>query len=286
MSGAVMSVWFITGASRGLGLELAVSALGRGDQVIATARDPQAIAKALPEASESMLAVQLDVTDEKQAAAAVAAGVERFGRIDVLVNNAGYGLFGGVEEISDAEARALFDTNVFGLLNVTRAALPTLRSQGAGRIINIGSSAGFFSSAGRGLYGASKSAVEAITEALHAELAPLGIHVTVVEPGSFRTQFLTAGSQRQARQIIPAYDGTVGQLRTAIEAGNGHQPGDPVQAAAAIRQLAAAPEPPLRLQLGSDCVNLVEGKLTSVAIELGQWRDLALSTDFAAKAAS
>jgi NAD(P)-dependent dehydrogenase (short-subunit alcohol dehydrogenase family) len=277
-----MSVWFITGASRGLGLELAVSALGRGDQVIATARDPQAIEKALPEERGSMLAVQLDVTDQKQAEAAVAAGVERFGRIDVLVNNAGYGLFGGVEEICDAEARALFDTNVFGLLNVTRAALPTLRSQGAGRIINIGSSAGFASSAGRGLYGASKSAVESITEALHAEVAPLGIHATVVEPGSFRTQFLTADSQRQARQIISAYDGTVGQLRAAIEAGNGHQPGDPVKAAAAIRQLAAAPEPPLRLQLGSDCVNLVEGKLTSVAIELGQWRDLALSTDFAA----
>jgi NAD(P)-dependent dehydrogenase (short-subunit alcohol dehydrogenase family) len=277
-----MSVWFITGASRGLGLELAASALARGDQVIATARDPQAIAQALPEGRESMLALQLDVTDQKQVAAAVAAGVDRFGRIDVLVNNAGYGLFGGVEEICDAEARALFDTNVFGLLNVTRAALPTLRSQGTGRIINIGSSAGFASSAGRGLYGASKSAVEAITEALHAELAPLGIHATVVEPGSFRTQFLSASSQRQATQIIPAYDGTVGQLRAGIEAGNGHQPGDPVQAAAAIRQLAAAPEPPLRLQLGSDCVSLVEGKLTSVARELGQWRGLALSTDFAA----
>jgi NAD(P)-dependent dehydrogenase (short-subunit alcohol dehydrogenase family) len=279
-----MSVWFITGASRGLGLELATSALAHGDQVVATARDPKAIARALPEGSEgseSMLAVQLDVTDQKQAAAAVSAGVDRFGRIDVLVNNAGYGLFGGVEEISDAEARALFDTNVFGLLNVTRAALPTLRSQGAGRIINVGSSAGFAASAGRGLYGASKSAVEAITEALRAELAPLGIHASVVEPGSFRTQFLTADSQRQARQIIPAYDGTAGQLRAGIQAGNGHQPGDPVQAAAAIRQLAAAPEPPLRLQLGSDCVNLVEGKLASVAGELGQWRDLALSTDFA-----
>jgi NAD(P)-dependent dehydrogenase (short-subunit alcohol dehydrogenase family) len=277
----MMSVWFITGAARGLGLELAASAVTYGDQVIATARDPQAIAKALPEGSESMLTVQLDVTDQEQAAAAVSAGVERFGRVDVLVNNAGYGLFGGVEEISDAEARAVFDTNVFGLLNVTRAALPTLRSQGAGHIINIGSSAGFFSSAGRGLYGASKSAVEAITEALHAELAPLGIRATVVEPGSFRTQFLTADSQRQARQIIPAYDGTAGQLRAGIEAGNGHQPGDPVKAAAAIRALAAAPDPPLRLQLGSDCVTLVEGKLASVAAELGHWRDLALSTDFA-----
>jgi NAD(P)-dependent dehydrogenase (short-subunit alcohol dehydrogenase family) len=275
-----MSVWFITGASRGLGFELAASALAHGDQVIATGRDPHAIDRALPGGSESVLTVTLDVTDQEQAAAAVAAGTRRFGRIDVLVNNAGYGLFGGVEEISDAEARALFDTNVFGLLNVTRAALPTLRSQRAGRIINIGSSAGFAASAGRGLYGAAKAAVEAISEALRAELAPLGIHVTVVEPGSFRTQFLTEDSQRQARQVIPAYDGTAGQLRAGIQAGNGHQPGDPVKAAAAIRQLAAAPEPPLRLQLGGDCVTLVEGKLASVAAELGHWRDLALSTDF------
>ena len=139
-------------------------------------------------------------------------------------------------------------------------------------------------SAGRGLYGASKAAVEAITEAiteaLRAELAPLGIRVTVVEPGSLRTEFLTAGSRRQAKQAIADYDGTVGKLRDAIQASNGHQPGDPVKAAAAIRQLAAIPEPPLRLPLGSDCVTLVEGKLDSVARELGQWRDLALSTDF------
>jgi NAD(P)-dependent dehydrogenase (short-subunit alcohol dehydrogenase family) len=277
-----MSVWFITGASRGLGLELTAAALAAGDQVIATAREPKAIVAAFPDAGESLLAVPLDVTDAGQAEAAVAAGTGRFGRIDVLVNNAGYGLFGGVEEASDAEVRALFDTNVFGLLNVLRAALPVLRAQGAGRIVNIGSSAGFAASAGRGLYGASKSAVEAITEALRAELAPLGIHATVVEPGSFRTEFLTEDSRRQPEQAIPAYGGTVGELRSAIEAGNGRQPGDPVRAAAAIRRLAAAAEPPLRLQLGSDCVTLVEGKLAAVAGELAQWRDLALSTDFPA----
>jgi NAD(P)-dependent dehydrogenase (short-subunit alcohol dehydrogenase family) len=275
-----MSVWFITGASRGFGLELAASALAHGDQVIATARDPRAVLDALPEAGDSLLAVRLDVTDDEQAAAAVAAGIERFDRIDVLVNNAGYGLFGGIEEISAAEAHALFDTNVFGLLNVTRAALPTLRSQGAGRIVNIGSSAGFAAGAGRGIYGATKFAIEAITEALRAELAPLGIHATVVEPGSFRTQFLTSGSRRRAAVGIPAYADTVGKLHAAIEANNGHQPGDPAKAVAAIRQLATADEPPLRLQLGSDCVTLVEGKLASVANELGRWRELALSTDF------
>jgi NAD(P)-dependent dehydrogenase (short-subunit alcohol dehydrogenase family) len=274
------TVWFITGASRGFGLELTAAALAHEHQVIATARDPQAVSQALPEAGESLLAARLDVTDGEQAAAAVAAGTARFGRIDVLVNNAGYGLFGGVEEVSAAEARELFDTNVFGLLNVTTAVLPVLRAQGSGRIINIGSSAGFASSAGRGLYGASKSAVESITEALYAKLAPLGIHATIVEPGSFRTGFLSAGSRRLAQEVIPAYADTVGALRTGVEAGDGRQPGDPAKAVSAILRLAAAPSPPLRLQLGSDCVALVEGKLDSVTAELGQWRELALSTDF------
>ena len=269
-----MSVWFITGASRGLGRELAAAAIEDGDRVIAAVRDPRAVLKALPEAGGALLAVRLDVTDEQQAEKAVATGIERFGRIDVLVNNAGYGLFGGVEEISDAEARALFDTNVFGLLNVTRAVLPTLRAQHAGRIINIGSSAGFASSAGRGLYSASKFAVEGVTEALRAEIVPLGIHVTVVEPGSFRTNFLTSDSRREAAETIPAYDGTAGKLSEAIQAGDGRQPGDPVRAAAAIRQLAALDQPPLRLHLGSDCVSLVEDKLATVAEELGRWREL------------
>ncbi len=142
------------------------------------------------------------------------------------------------------------------------------------------SSAGFAASAGRGLYGASKSAIETITEALHAELTPLGIHATVVEPGSFRTEFLTTDSRRVPGERIPAYTDTAGQHLNAVQAGCGHQPGDPVQAVAAIRRLAAAAEPPLRLQLSSDCVNLVEGKLASVAKELDQWRELALSTDF------
>jgi NAD(P)-dependent dehydrogenase (short-subunit alcohol dehydrogenase family) len=276
-----MSIWFITGASRGFGLGLARAALDRGDQVIAAARDPQAVTSTLAaDASGSLLTVQLDVTDPRQAADAVAAGVERFGGIDTLVNNAGYGLFGGVEEISDAEARALFDTNVFGLLNVTRAALPTLRARGTGHIINISSSAGFASSAGRGLYSASKFAVEAITEALHSELAPLGIRVTAVEPGSFRTEFLSTDSVHLAGKSIAAYADTVGTFLDTVKAAGGRQPGDPDKAVAAICRLADATEPPLRLPLGSDCVALVEGKLTAVAEELGQWRDLSLSTDF------
>lgn len=277
-----MSVWFITGASRGFGLELAASALAHGDQVIATARDPRTVADALPDAGDALLTVRLDVTDAEQAAEAVTAGVERFGQIDVLVNNAGYGLFGAVEEISDAEARALFDTNVFGLLNVTRAVLPTLRSQGSGHIVNIGSSAGIAAGAGRGIYGASKSALEAITEALRGELDPLGIHVTIVEPGSFRTNFLTSESFRQPATSIPAYAATSGEVLAAARVNDGRQPGDPAKAVAAIRRLTTTPEPPLRLPLGSDSVTLAEHKLATVTKDLAQWRTLSLSTDFTA----
>jgi NAD(P)-dependent dehydrogenase (short-subunit alcohol dehydrogenase family) len=275
-----MSVWFITGASRGLGRALTASALANGDRVVAAARDPRRVVEAFPDVGEHLLPVRLDVTVAEQAHAAVAAALERFGRIDVLVNNAGYGLFGAVEEITDPEARALFDTNVFGVLNVSRAALPVLRAQRAGHVVNVGSSAGFVSSAGRGLYSASKAALESISEALHAELAPLGVRVTVVEPGSFRTEFLTPGSRRGPGVDIPAYAPTVGALRSAVAAGDGHQPGDPTKAVAALRELVAAADPPLRLQLGSDCVSLVEGKLAAVADELHRWRGLALSTDF------
>ena len=246
-----MSVWFVTGTSRGFGRELTASALAHGDRW-SPRRATRSRRRRLPRPGAALLPMPLDVTVAEQSGAAVAAALGRFGRIDVLVNNAGYGLFGAVEEISDAEARALFDTNVFGLLNVTRAVLPTLRAQGSGRIVNISSSAGFVSSAGRGLYSASKFAVEASTEALHGELAPLGIHVTAVEPGAFRTDFLTTESRRRPEAEIPAYADTVAALQAAVEAGGGRQPGNPVHAVAAIRELVTAADPPLRLQLGSD----------------------------------
>ena len=275
-----MSVWFITGASRGFGRDLVAAALEAGDQVVAAARRPEVVREEHPDAGEALLAVELDVTDEAQGVAAFDAAVERFGRVDVLVNNAGYGLFGAIEEITDVEARALFDVNVFGVLNVTRAALPALRSQGAGRVINMSSSAGFASSSGRGLYSASKFAVEAISEALREELAPFGVHVTAVEPGSFRTEFLSSDSRRTPSQSLPAYADSVGAFQEAVAGMDGQQPGDPAQAVSAIRRLASLDGPPLRLQLGSDCVGLVEGKLATVADELDRWRDLALSTDF------
>jgi len=275
-----MSTWFITGTSRGFGHRLVAAALEAGDHVVATARRPDGIAEAFSDAGDRLLVQDLDVGDEAQAAAAVESGVRRFGGIDVVVNNAGYGIFGAVEELSDAEVRAIFDANVFGVLNVTRAVLPTLRAQGSGRIINIGSSAGIVVGAGRGIYGATKFAVEAISEALRAELAPLGVMVTVVEPGSFRTDFLAHHEQRRPRKSDDAYAETVGALQNAIDGLEGRQPGDPAKAVAAIRALAAAQDPPLRLPLGSDSVALLAQKAASLAETADAERIRAAATDF------
>jgi short-subunit dehydrogenase len=272
-----MSVFFITGSSRGLGLQIARAAADRGHAVVATARDTAELRAALPAAT----VLPLDVTDAGQAAAAVQAAVAAHGRIDVLVNNAGYGMFGAVEEVGDAEARAIFDANVFGLLNVTRAVLPVMRAQRSGRVLNIGSIAGFFNAPGPGLYGATKAAVDAVSEAMRGELAPLGILTTVVEPGAFRTGFFGDRSFRFARQVIDDYAATVGAARAAVPGRDGTQPGDPVEAARVIVDLAEHPEPPTRLLLGSDAVARAEAKLEQVAKELEQWRTVSLSTDYA-----
>ncbi len=276
-----MSVWFITGASRGFGLEIARDALARGHRVVATARDTTAIYEALPDAGENLLAVALDVTDEGQAKAAVDAAVQRFGRIDVLINNAGRGLLGAVEEASDAEVRAVYDTNVFGLLTVTRAVTPVLRAQRSGTIVNISSVGGFASSPGWGVYASTKFAVEAITEAMHAELKPLGVHVMVVEPGYFRTDFLDSSSLHTQLTVIDDYtDGPAGAMRVHAGERNHDQPGDPVKAAAAIIDVVDSPKPPLRLLLGKDTIAAVEAKIAHVQAELAQWRSVAESTDF------
>lgn len=273
-----MAVWFITGASRGLGLEIAREALNRGDSVVATARTPESVESALPGFGDRLLAVPLDVTSEEQSKAAVSRAVERFGRIDVLVNNAGRGLLGAVEEISDAEARAVYDTNVFGLLTVTRAVLPVLRGQRSGRVLNISSVGGFTTGAGWGVYGSTKFAVEGLSEALHAELAPLGVHVTVIEPGVFRTDFLDSSSLHRAKGVLDDYADTSGKTRNWADESNHEQQGDPVKAAKALFALAESPEPPLRLQLGADSVDRVEAKLTRVKAELDHWRELSVST--------
>lgn len=278
-AGSGRRVWFVTGASRGFGLEIARQVLERGDALVATARDPRPLETLLGGNGEPLLAVPLDVTDEQQARVAATAAAARFGRIDVLVNNAGRGLLGAVEEASAEEIRAVFDTNVFGLLTVTRAVLPVMREQRSGRVLNISSVGGFTSSAGWGVYCATKFAVEGLSEALHAELAPLGIAVTIVEPGAFRTDFLDASSLHRVARPIADYTATAGRTRAWAHDTNHAQLGDPVKAAAAMIAVATVPNPPLRLQLGTDCVTRVEGKLAQVARELEQWRPLALSTD-------
>lgn len=275
-----MSVWFITGASRGFGLQIARDLLDRGHQVVATARRAETVTDALGD-NENVLAVALDVTDEEQARQAVQAAVERFGRIDVLVNNAGRGLLGAVEEATDAEVRAVYDTNVFGLLTVTRAVAPVLREQRSGAIVNISSVGGFVSSPGWGVYASTKFAVEALSEALHAELKPLGVHVMVVEPGYFRTDFLDSSSlQIQQNRIDDYADGPAGQMRITAGERNHDQPGDPVKAAAAIIDVVESERPPVRLQLGNDTIAAVEAKLAHVQAELAQWRSVSQSTDF------
>jgi NAD(P)-dependent dehydrogenase (short-subunit alcohol dehydrogenase family) len=277
-----MSVWFITGASRGFGIEITRQALGRGDQVVATARHPEAIRQAVPDAGDALLSLPLDVTSASEAAAAVSAAVARFGKIDSLVNNAGRGLLGAVEEVSDAEARAVFDVNVFGLLTVTRAALPIMRQQGAGKIINISSSGGFVGRAGWGVYCSAKFAVEGLSESLRYELAPLGIQVTVIEPGAFRTNFLDGTSLVTAEARIEDYVGTAGATRHWAEQANHAQPGDPVKAAKVIVDLAARESLPERIQLGEDCFTAVASKLARTARDQARWRKISISTGYRA----
>jgi len=273
-------VWFITGASRGFGALTAQKALARGDFVVATARDPQTVTKTLGE-HPNLLALRLDVKLEAQAIVAAQQAVARFGRIDILVNNAGYGLLGAVEEADAEEIRALYDTNVFGLLNVTRAVLPAMRKQGHGHVINISSVGGYSSYAGWGVYGSTKFAVEGLSEAMAMELAPLGIHTTVVEPGFFRTDFLDASSLVATRTRIEDYAATVGAMRDFAAGANHAQPGDPSKLADALLVLADSAQPPVRLQLGSDTVARVRSKNAFVEKEMGEWLDVALSTDHA-----
>jgi NAD(P)-dependent dehydrogenase (short-subunit alcohol dehydrogenase family) len=274
-----MSTWFITGASRGFGLEVARLALQNGDAVVATARRADPAEKALGGPQDKLLTVPLDVTDEGQVHEAVRLATDRFGGIDVLVNNAGRGFIGAVEEASDDEVRATFDINVFGLLTVTRAVLPVMRRQGSGRVINVGSVGGLVGRAGAGIYNGSKFAVEGLTEALRGELEPLGIKVTVVEPGAFRTDFMDSSSMVMAARIFDDYDSTAGEFRRRPGWLNHQQPGDPRKVAQAIITLASAEDPPVRLVLGKDAVAGFEEKLAAVSSSLDHWRELSVSTD-------
>jgi NAD(P)-dependent dehydrogenase (short-subunit alcohol dehydrogenase family) len=271
-------VWFITGASRGFGLEIARAALNRGDSVVAAARKPEEVEKALGK-HERLLPVALDVTNERQANEAVAAALKHFGQIDILVNNAGRGLLGAIEEISADEVRSVFAVNVDGVLNVTRAVLPSMRTRRSGRILNLSSVGGFTAWVGWGMYSATKFALEGISEAMHGELKPLGIEVILIEPGTFRTDFLDSSSLARASRTIEDYEETVGQTREWARDTNHAQLGDPAKAAAAMITIATSQDPPVRLQLGTDSLARVEEKLKFVTQEMTKWRKLSESTD-------
>lgn len=270
--------WLITGASRGIGTEIAKAVLAAGDKLVATARNQTDLQQF--GSSEDILTLSMDVTDEVQVKAAIATALEKFGQIDVLVNNAGFGLLGAVEECSAEEVESVYRTNVFGLLNVTRAVLPSMRQHRSGHIINLSSLGGYQSSPGWGIYCSTKFAVEGITEALHGELAPLGIHATVVEPGYFRTNFLDSSSLRPSATQIPDYAETVGKMRDVAAERNHQQLGDPTKLAQAILEIVNADTPPLRLPLGTDTLQVIAEKNAYVEQETAQWRTLAESTDY------
>lgn len=274
-----MRVWFITGASRGFGARITKAALESGDRVVATARNPSDITKQFGE-HDRLLAIKLDVTKEAEAHEAVGTAIKTFGRIDVLINNAGYGLLGAVEEASAKETEQLYATNVFGLLNVTRAVLPHMRRQRSGHVINISSVGGYSAYPGWGVYGSTKFAVEGISEALAAEVAPLGINVTVVEPGFFRTDFLDDQSLKRTAIEIGDYAASVGKTRSHAADFNHGQRGDPAKLAQAMIKLVNAQTPPTRLPLGSDTLERIAAKHAHVESEVAAWRTVATSTDW------
>jgi len=272
-------VWFITGASTGFGRLLAEQVLAAGGSVVATARKPDQIADLQQKYPNTALSLALDVAEESEIDAAVDAAIEKFGRIDVLVNNAGYGLAGAIEEATESEYMPVFETNVFGLIRVTRALLPHLRAQRSGHIVNLSSIGGLIGSPGWGYYNASKFAVEGFSEALAAELAPLGIHVTIVEPGPFRTDFL-GRSGVEAQQRIADYDETAGKTRQYFHDQAGKQPGDPAKAVAAIIAAVEAPNPPQHLVLGKLAFTRMSARLDAWKQELDTWKDTSIGADF------
>ncbi|MET7842582.1 oxidoreductase [Streptomyces sp. NPDC005356] len=273
--------WLITGVSGGLGRALAEAVLDRGGVVVGTLRDEAQAANFEQHAPGRSFAVLLDVTDGPQLVSERAAeAVKRAGHLDVLVNNAGYGLLGAVEEVSEEELRHQMETNFFGPLHLIRALLPHFRERGGGHIVNISSIAGFSGQAGLGLYNASKFALEGLSEALQHELRSFGIPVTLIEPGAFRTDWAGKGLRRAAERL-PVYAALAEKGDSAMSRLDGEQQGDPDRAAAAIIAAVEAAAPPRRLPLGSDAVAAVRGKLDGMERELNDWQDTALSTDYA-----
>jgi NAD(P)-dependent dehydrogenase (short-subunit alcohol dehydrogenase family) len=272
-------VWFITGCSTGFGRELARLALYRGERVVVTARDPDKVRDLIEGHGDETLAVALDVTDPQQVREAVTQAEERFGRIDVLVNNAGYGYFSAIEEGEDAEVRAMFETNFFGLTEMVKAVLPGMRARRSGHIVNISSVGGLVGFPGTGYYAATKFAVEGMSESLSKEVGPLGIRVTVVEPGPFRTDW--AGRSLKKSSVTIADYAETSEARYRQTSGySGKQPGDPARAAEAIVSVVESEHPPLHLILGKPGLEFVRNKLNALEKDIIDWEDTTLGADF------
>ena len=276
-------VWLITGTSTGLGRQLAETLIARGERVAATARDVASIKDLTDRSPGQVLGTRLDVTDEESIRAAVDATIARFGRIDVLVNNAGHGLIGALEELSDAQLRAVLETNVFGVAAVTRAVLPHLRAQRGGHVVQLSSVGGVVGNPGHAAYATSKFALEGMSEALAGEVSPFNIRVSIVEPGPFRTEF--AGRSMSFADAIADYQDTpAGTLRSRFRAQDGNQPNDPIRAVEAIISLVDRPDSPLRLPLGPEAVARIRTKLTGQLADLAAWEEISLNTRYDANA--
>jgi len=269
-------VWLITGTSSGFGRHLAAAALARGDRLVATARRPEALAELVASAPDRVHAVALDVTGADQIEAAVAAPLDRFGRIDVLVNNAGYGSVGAIEEVDMGDLRALMETMFFGPFALTQAVLPHMRERRSGAIVQMSSMGGQISPPGFGAYCSAKFALEAASESLAAEVAPYGIRVLIVEPGSFRTEF--GGARLHRSREIGAYTETAGRNRAFMDSADGTQPGDPRKAADAILLALEEPDAPLRIALGDDAVDAIRAKHERLRADLDAWEHVSRAT--------
>lgn len=272
-------VWLITGSSSGFGRSLTEEVLKRGGSVVATARNPEKLEDLVQAYPNTAKAVSLDVTDSKNIHNAVNTAIDVFGRIDVLVNNAGYGLIGALEEVSDEQIQQNFETNLFGVIRMMRAVLPLMRQQSSGHIINMSAIAGFSNELGFSIYGGAKFAVEGVSEAVQGEVADFGIKVTIVEPGPFRTDFIGRSLDRASHQM-EEYQPTVGKFLKFLNTIEGKQPGDPIKAANVIIQVVESENPPLRLVLGHYAYSKFRQKIESLNQELNDWETIAINTDF------
>jgi len=272
-------VWFITGTSSGFGLELVRTALERGDSVIATSRDPEKVEATFPDCTDRLLVLRVDLTNHAEVKEAIDVAIATFEKVDVLINNAGYGLIGAMEEASEKEIASLFEINLFALIRMTQAVLPHFRKRRSGHIVNVSSIWGLVGAAGASMYNATKFAVEGLSLALAQEVKPLGIDVTIVEPGGFRTDFTKENSLHFSSTVIDDYAGTSGDLRNWGKTGHGTQRGNPKLGAEAIIHAVTSEHPPLHLLLGPDAYEETMQHLNEMRREIEAWREVSCSTD-------